>query len=162
VSVYLANVLVPASDRVDVTNQRRDYNQRELDVDYVLRNEAGRHPTEGNIVKTLLLGITVLALVAGLAARPAPGASPTPPAAADAQRPIQVYIRAGLKSHGEGQHDYPQFLADWSKVLTEHGALVDGGLHFPDSRELADTDVMVMYKGDAGYMTAEEKAVLET
>ena len=27
-----------------------------------------------------------------------------------------IYIRAGLKSHGPGQHDYPQFLADWSKI----------------------------------------------
>ena len=90
-----------------------------------------------------------------------PSAAPAAPAA-DALRPIHVYIRAGLKSHGEGLHDYPQFLADWSKILTDHGALVDGSLHFPDARELADTDVMVMYKGDAGYMTAEEKAVLET
>jgi type 1 glutamine amidotransferase len=125
-------------------------------------------------VKTLLIGTSVLALVAGLAAQapqrgavPAPqqpavpSAAPAPPAA-DALRPIHVYIRAGLKSHGEGQHDYPQFLADWSKLLTEHGVLVDGGLHFPDARELADTDVMIMYKGDAGYMTAEEKAVAET
>ena len=84
-----------------------------------------------------------------------------PAPASDALRPIHVYIRAGLKSHGPGLHDYPQFLADWSKLLTEHGALVDGSLHFPDARELADTDVMVMYKGDAGYMTADEKAVLE-
>ena len=39
VSAYLANVLVPASERVDVTNQRRDYNQRALDIDYVLREK---------------------------------------------------------------------------------------------------------------------------
>lgn len=90
-----------------------------------------------------------------------PSAAPAAPAA-NALRPIHIYIRAGLKSHGEGLHDYPQFLADWSKILTEHGALVDGSLHFPDARELADVDVLVMYKGDAGYMTAEEKAVLET
>jgi len=119
-------------------------------------------------VKTLLIAASVLALAAGLAGQapqrgqPAvPSAAPAAPAA-DALRPIHIYIRAGLKSHGEGQHDYPQFLADWSKILTEHGALVDGGLHFPDARELADTDVMAMYKGDAGYMTVEERAVLET
>jgi hypothetical protein len=35
IGVYLANALVPASDRVAVTNQGRDYNQRTLDVDYV-------------------------------------------------------------------------------------------------------------------------------
>jgi hypothetical protein len=31
-------------------------------------------------------------------------------------RPLRVYIRAGLKTHAVGQHDYPQFLADWSKI----------------------------------------------
>jgi type 1 glutamine amidotransferase len=72
-----------------------------------------------------------------------------------------VYIRAGLKTHGPGQHDYPQFLADWSKVLTERNAVVDGGLHFPKADELANVDVMVMYKGDAGGMSPEEKATLE-
>ena len=106
--------------------------------------------------------ILALALAAGLGSpqTPVPAAAPAAPAP-DALRPIHVYLRAGLKSHGEGLHDYPQFLGDWSKVLTEHGALVDGGLHFPDARELSDVDVLVMYKGDAGYMTAEEKAVLE-
>src|SRR5260221_4277816 len=72
-----------------------------------------------------------------------------------------IYIRAGLKSHGPGQHDYPQFLADWSKVLTERNAVVDGSLHFPTAAELANVDVMVMYKGDAGGMSPEEKATLE-
>jgi len=72
-----------------------------------------------------------------------------------------IYIRAGLKSHGPGQHDYPQFLADWSKVLTERNALVDGSLHFPKASELEGVDVMVMYKGDAGGMTPEEKTTLE-
>src|SRR4051794_14452781 len=43
----------------------------------------------------------------------------------------RIYIWSGLKTHGAGQHDYPQFLADWSKVLTDHGAVVDGGLHMP-------------------------------
>ena len=74
---------------------------------------------------------------------------------------MHVYIRAGLKSHGPGQHDYPQYLADWSKILTDRGAIVDGSLHFPTAGEIANTDVMVMYKGDAGGMTPEEKATLE-
>ena len=74
---------------------------------------------------------------------------------------IRVYIRGGLKTHGPGQHDYPQYLADWSKILTERGALVDGSLHFPNPAELANIDVMVMYKGDAGAMTPEEKTTLD-
>ena len=90
---------------------------------------------------------------------PVPSAAPT--VQAGDTRPIHIYIRSGLKSHGEGLHDYPQFSADWSKLLTDHGALVDGSFHFPSAQELASTDVMVMYKGDAGYMTATERAVLE-
>lgn len=78
-----------------------------------------------------------------------------------AASPLRIYIRSGLKTHAAGQHDYPQYLADWSKVLTERGAVVDGSLHFPTAAEIANTDVMVMYKGDAGAMTAEEKATLE-
>jgi type 1 glutamine amidotransferase len=75
---------------------------------------------------------------------------------------MRIYIRAGLKTHGPGKHDYPQFLADWSKVLTEHGAIVDGSLHAPTATEIERTDVIVIYKGDAGYMTDREKADLET
>lgn len=75
---------------------------------------------------------------------------------------MHIYIWAGLKSHFQGQHDYPQFLADWSKLLTEHGAVVDGALHPPSSADLEHTDVVVLYKGDAGYLfSGEEKAVLE-
>ena len=34
---------------------------------------------------------------------------------------------------------------------------MDGSLHFPTAAEIANTDVMVMYKGDAGAMTPEER-----
>lgn len=74
---------------------------------------------------------------------------------------MRVYIRSGLKTHGPGQHDYPQFLADFSKILTEKGAVVDGSYHAPLAEELAKTDVMIIFKGDAGYMSPAEKAVLE-
>lgn len=74
---------------------------------------------------------------------------------------MHIYIWAGLKSHLAGQHDYPQFLADWSKILTEHGAMVDGALHGPRAADLAHTDVVIIYKGDAGYLSDEEKAALE-
>ena len=75
--------------------------------------------------------------------------------------PMHVYLRGGLKSHGPGLHDYPQFLADWSKLLTERGAIVDGGFHFPTTAELSGVNVIVMYKGDAGYMSADERTTLE-
>jgi type 1 glutamine amidotransferase len=74
---------------------------------------------------------------------------------------IQIYLRAGLKTHGPGQHDYPQFIADWSKVLTEHGAVVTGSLHAPLAEELAGVSVLVIYKGDAGYLSDTDRAALE-
>lgn len=74
---------------------------------------------------------------------------------------MHVFIWAGLKSHQVGQHDYPQFLADWSKILTEHGAVVDGALHPPSSADLQQADVVIIYKGDAGYLTDATKAALE-
>jgi type 1 glutamine amidotransferase len=74
---------------------------------------------------------------------------------------MHIYIWAGLKSHGVGQHDYPQFLADWSKLLTEHGAVVEGALHAPSPADLEHTDVIVVYKGDAAYLNDAQKAMLE-
>jgi hypothetical protein len=39
IGVYLANALVPASDRVTVAAQRRDVNQRDLVIDYMLSGQ---------------------------------------------------------------------------------------------------------------------------
>jgi len=75
--------------------------------------------------------------------------------------PIRIYLYAGLKTHAEGQHDYPQFLADWSKLLMNRNAIVDGSLHFPSEKELLNSDVVVVYKGDAGYMSMEDRANLD-
>ena len=112
--------------------------------------------------RVTFVALAALALAAPLTAQgqgqgPAPAqtaaqalaqaAPPTPEG-----RPIKVYLRAGLKTHAAGQHDYPQFLADWSKLLTERGAIVDGACTSRPRRS-CDVDVIVMYKGDAGYMT---------
>ena len=74
---------------------------------------------------------------------------------------MRIYLWGGLKTHSAGQHDYPQFLADWSKLLTERGAVVNGAFHPPTNADLQDTDVVVVYKGDAGYLTEDQKAALE-
>ena len=119
------------------------------------------------MVRTIWAVVLTAVVSAGVAARqqsqqpPVPVPSAAPTVQAGDTRPIHVYIRSGLKSHGEGAHDYPQFSADWSKLLTDKGALVDGSFHFPSAQEIANTDVMVMYKGDAGYMTASERQVME-
>jgi type 1 glutamine amidotransferase len=75
---------------------------------------------------------------------------------------MHIYIWAGLKSHGAGQHDYPQFLADWSKLLTDRGAVVDGALHAPSATDLEHADVVVIYKGDAAYLSDGEKELLDS
>ena len=85
---------------------------------------------------------------------------PAPPIPGQNRDGMRVYIRAGLKTHPPGRHDYPQFLADWSKLLNAHGSVVDGSFHFPTPDELEHTDVLVFYKGDAGYLTDKEKETL--
>ena len=45
---------------------------------------------------------------------------------AAAAEPLRVFIRAGIKTHGPGQHDHPRFLGEWTKLLTERGAKVEG------------------------------------
>jgi len=88
----------------------------------------------------------------------APNAPPVP---GQNRNGMHVYLWGGLKSHGEGQHDYPQFLADWSKFLTDRGAVVDGALHGPSAADLERTDVVVVYKGDAAYLSDAQKSALE-
>lgn len=108
----------------------------------------------------LHFGLGTFVLLCGAATIATADQPPRPPH----QNPngMHIYIWAGLKSHAPGLHDYPQFLADWSKLLTEHGAVVDGALHPPNSADLEHTDVVVIYKGDAGYLfTGSEKAALE-
>jgi type 1 glutamine amidotransferase len=111
-------------------------------------------------IAAAMLCSSVLAQSQNAAPPQQPSGAP-PVAAASQGRPLRVYIHAGLKTHAEGQHDYPQFLADWSKLLTNRGAIVDGGLHFPSARELSNVDVMVIYKGDAGYLSNEDRATLD-
>src|SRR5437763_1245962 len=102
-----------------------------------------------------ILFITSLAPVSAFAQGRGGGGPPQP----QGQNPngMHVFIWAGLKSHGVGQHDYPQFLADWSKLLTEHGAVVSGALHAPSAADLENTDVVIIYKGDAGYLNPTDK-----
>jgi len=74
---------------------------------------------------------------------------------------MHIFLFGGLKSHGPGAHDYPYWLDTWSKLLTEHGAVVDGALSFPSEEQLKNSDVVIIYKGDAGYMTPEQRARLQ-
>ncbi len=103
--------------------------------------------------------------IAGRGGSDAPGMDPLPAASAPEEvkdaPPLHIYIRVGLKSHGPGQHDYPQFISDWSKILTERGAVVDGSFHFPSLEELSGVNVLVMYKGDQAYMEPQDRATID-
>jgi type 1 glutamine amidotransferase len=113
----------------------------------------------GALLAGFLGGVALPSAWAQPAAAPDPQRIPLPMG----QNPngMHIYIWTGLKSHGPGQHDYPQFLADWSKLLTDRGAVVDGALHAPSSADLEHTDVIVVFKGDAGYLTDASKAALD-
>lgn len=74
---------------------------------------------------------------------------------------MRIFLWTGLKTHTVGQHDYPQFLADWSKLLTDRGAVVSGALRPPLKEDLEKADVVVIYKGDSGYLIDEVKSALD-
>jgi putative membrane-bound dehydrogenase-like protein len=77
------------------------------------------------------------------------------------QKPLRIFIRAGKKTHGPGEHDHPQFLADWTQLLRSRGAKVDGALEFPTEAQLAATDVLVMYAAEAGTIPEDQRAYLD-
>src|SRR4051812_41695563 len=109
-------------------------------------------------MKLLHLGLGALTV---LLLTTAAGAQGVPRPQGQNPNGMRVFIWAGLKSHGPGLHDYPQFLADWSKLLTEHGAVVNGALHTPSNADLEHADVVVIYKGDAGFLSDGDKAALD-
>ena len=79
----------------------------------------------------------------------------------DAADSLSVFIRAGKKTHGPGAHDHPRFLTDWSKLLKERGAKVDGALEFPTDEQIKEADVIVFYAANAGTMNPEQRALLD-
>ena len=76
-------------------------------------------------------------------------------------KPLRIFIRAGTKTHGPGQHDHPQFLKDWTELLNQRGAQAKGKIGFPTAAELADTDVLVFYTEEGGTITMEDRANLD-
>jgi type 1 glutamine amidotransferase len=123
------------------------------------RDRAKLSATTARTIAVMLLMFAATASQQNAWAQAGRGGPPTTPG--QNRDGMRVFIWAGLKSHAEGQHDYPQFLADWSKLLTAKGAVVDGSLHSPSSADLERTDVVVIYKGDAAYLNDAQKSVLE-
>lgn len=143
-------------DEVTTVTSRRIDSKTELE--FTLSPAIGR--TDRKFLRLVYGTVLVLLLAATAWAQGGRGTG-VPTAPGQNPRGMHIYIWAGLKSHGEGQHDYPQFLADWSKILTQHGAVVDGALHGPSAADLEHTDVVVMYKGDAAYFADNDKAAIE-
>ena len=118
-------------------------------------------------IKTILLsGAVALACVAGATAQTAKDYARystynAPRAQGQNANGLRIFILGGLKSHGPGAHDYPYFMDSWSKMLTAHGAVVDGSFSFPSQEQLEKADVVIIYRGDAGYMTPEQRARLQ-
>ena len=80
-----------------------------------------------------------------------------------AETPLRVFIRAGKKTHGpagNGVHDHPTFLKDWSQLLKDRGAVVNGKIGFPTGEELENTDVLVFYSEEGGTISAPDRANL--
>src|SRR6266446_10481163 len=85
---------------------------------------------------------------------------PSPPFARAAE-PLRIFLRAGPKTHGPGQHDGPRFLTEWKAMLNGRGASCDGAIGFPTGEQLARTDVLVMYAAEGGTLSQPERADLE-
>jgi len=74
--------------------------------------------------------------------------------------PLRVFLRAGEKTHGPGEHDHPRFLADWTPLLRERGCEVRGALAFPTREELAATDVVVFFCAEGASIFGDDRAHL--
>ncbi len=84
----------------------------------------------------------------------------TLPVSAQEARPLRVFIRAGEKTHGPGEHDHPRFLGDWTELLSERGCEVRGALAFPTREDLGQTDVVVFYAAEGASIHGDDRAHL--
>jgi len=82
-------------------------------------------------------------------------------AAGQDSKPLRIFIRAGTKTHGPGQHDHPRFLKEWTELLNQRGAKTTGKIGFPTAEELENTDVLLMYSEEAGTIVPEDRANLD-
>src|SRR5436309_13627657 len=81
--------------------------------------------------------------------------------AGPAAEPLRVFIRAGAKTHGPGQHDHLRFLAEWKELLNQRGARADGAMDFPTAEQLERTDVLVMFAAEAGTISPAQRETLD-
>jgi putative membrane-bound dehydrogenase-like protein len=89
------------------------------------------------------------------------GTAATAASSQDRDRPLRIFIRAGVKTHGPGEHDHPRFLEEWKPLLKARGAEAEGALRFPTAAELEKTDVLVLYAPEGATMSPEERSILD-
>src|SRR5262245_13712093 len=82
-------------------------------------------------------------------------------ALAQPAKPLRVFIRAGVKTHGPGQHDHPRFLKEWVPLLKEHGIEAEGAMNFPTPQQFENTDVLVIFAADGMKATGDDRANFE-
>jgi len=87
--------------------------------------------------------------------------APPVPFAPAQEPPLRVFIRAGVKTHGPGEHDHPRVLEEWVPLLEARGARAAGALHFPTSEELERSDVLVIYAAEGASIHGDERRRLE-
>lgn len=81
--------------------------------------------------------------------------------ASQAADPLRVFIRAGVKTHGPGQHDHPRFLGEYTQLLGKRGIQVDGAIEFPSAAQLEKTDVVIIFAADGMKIVGEQRANFE-
>lgn len=75
--------------------------------------------------------------------------------------PLRVFIRAGEKTHGPNQHDHPRFLADYTRLLRDRGAVAEGAMGFPTGAQLDNTDVLVIFAADGMKAEGADRVAFE-
>ncbi|MBI2947839.1 MAG: ThuA domain-containing protein [Verrucomicrobia bacterium] len=148
VSSFTAS-LSPRLDKVKSIQHRTS--NREFEVECSMFDVRRSPAPRSNSLGILFTG---LAWLVALFANPAPSF-------AQADPPLRVFIRAGVKTHGPGQHDHPRFLVDWTKLLAERGCKADGTMNFPTATQLDATDVLIIFAADGMKIVGEERARFE-
>ena len=80
----------------------------------------------------------------GLLARIAPK---TPSTTADSTRELRLVLVASKQDHGAGQHDYPNWQTNWSRLLSEAGArtTAETAWEWPEPAQFESATVIVFY-----------------
>jgi type 1 glutamine amidotransferase len=69
-----------------------------------------------------------------------------------AKRPLHIVLCSGPKDHGQNEHDYPLWLARWSKLFSlADNVTVETALEWPSAKALSSADVIVFYSNNPGW-----------